>query len=84
MSPLEPPNARNRIRRLLRRPGPPIEAVVAEDDPLYAARLILALGRGNDLDVVGRAHNGAESVQLAARSAGRPPAAIRLLEARSA
>jgi DNA-binding NarL/FixJ family response regulator len=44
-----------------------IEVVVAEDDLLFAAALVDLLEADERVDVVGRARNGAEAVELAER-----------------
>jgi DNA-binding NarL/FixJ family response regulator len=51
----------------VREPPSRIEVVVAEDDLLFAAALVDLLEADERVDVVGRARNGAEAVELAER-----------------
>jgi DNA-binding NarL/FixJ family response regulator len=51
----------------VREPPSRIEVVVAEDDLLFAAALVDLLETDERVDVVGRARNGAEAVELAER-----------------
>lgn len=51
----------------VRDPPSRIEVVVAEDDLLFAAALVDLLEADERVDVVGRARNGAEAVELAER-----------------
>jgi DNA-binding NarL/FixJ family response regulator len=51
----------------VREPSSRIEVVVAEDDLLFAAALVDLLEADERVDVVGRARNGAEAVELAER-----------------
>jgi DNA-binding NarL/FixJ family response regulator len=55
---------KNLVNTLTQRP---LRVVVADDDPIYAELLALLVGEDPRLQVVGRASNGAEAVELALR-----------------
>ena len=64
----QPHDRKDPTARLLRLYGKPIRVLIADDHPLFAEALMLALMAEERIELVGHAWDGGETVELAANS----------------